>query len=97
MKPSFRELAQEAIAKLVRERNLALEGLTQEQFCECLLKAIASGDFQRHVGLDESQQVVYLPEAKAFKLQMAIREALEHLDTNEPGAARTVLQWAVSL
>jgi len=56
----------EAISRVVREQNIAIEGLTEKQIGEAFKQAVLAGDFQRYVMSDGPvsevrQQVIYVP------------------------------------
>lgn len=79
------EAIQVAVKKLVSERNIAIEELTEKQVGDAIAQALASGDFIRHVRVsDDAQSVTYIPYSEAeryrclyYELLMAVRNAYE--------------------
>lgn len=70
-----------AIAKMIRERSIAVEKLTERQMGDVILQAIKAGDFMVHVATDPDRQAVtYLPYRDVEALKARIRELEEELD-----------------
>lgn len=65
----------EIITKIVRDRNIAISGLTENKFVECLMQAIECGDFQSCMSSDgEYFGMSYIPYRRVFELEQRIRE-----------------------
>jgi hypothetical protein len=82
----------EFLKDVIRRHQIAVEQLTEQQFVEALKQAIASGDFQRHVRIDDirepAQSVVYVPyrDIEALKTELAnLKKACER--------ARKILEY----
>lgn len=79
----LRKMAEEAIARVVREKSLATENLTEQQATQAIMQAFECGDFRRLVrASDGAQQVVYEPYAEAERLR-DYKECLEWLEAQE--------------
>lgn len=78
----------QTLTRLVRESNLAVEILTEEQLVEAIRQAIAAGDFQRNVTSDGRQSVVYLPWREVERLQTKYNELLYAVARVRPNETR---------
>jgi hypothetical protein len=63
----------EAVSKVLRAHNIAVEKLTGDQLAEAVLQMIQAGDFTRYVqvtgGRETAQAVNYLPYREKQRLQ----------------------------
>lgn len=82
---------EQAVDRLVREHNLAVENLTERQLVDLLKQMIAAGDIVRYVvqepGCEQKQCMVYQPfreverlKARNADLERALRWALPKLE-----------------
>lgn len=70
-----------ATEKLVREHQIAIEGLTEQQLVSALKQAIQCGDFQRLVvGTSDAQQVIYVPYVREQELEARVKALEECLN-----------------
>lgn len=74
---TFQERAHNIIMNCVRQHNLAVEGLTEEQFVNCIKQAINCGDFKRLIRQgDNAQQIIYIP----FEAQQRYENRIKTLE-----------------
>ena len=77
--------------EFVREHNLAVEDLTEQQLAEALRQAITAGDFQRCVmneGGTHKQAVTYLPYREVSRLRPLYEELLYAVATKHDNETR---------
>ncbi len=75
----LRKSMDDAIAKAVKARNIAIDALTEEQVCQVFKQAIECGDISMHVVATSSsnehrQGAVYIPFAEKQRLESRIKE-----------------------
>lgn len=79
---TFQERAHKVITDAIQKYNLAVEGLTEEQFVNALKQAINCGDFKRLVRQgDNAQQIIYIPFEREQALISRIRKLEEFIDS----------------
>ena len=60
------------LEKLIRDHNLQLEGLTEQQFVDAIMQAIKAEDFTRLISPDGQSKVVYAPYRRVLALEARI-------------------------
>jgi len=74
---------QKAMQKLIREKNIAIEGLTREQIGDALLQAIQCGDFTRQVITNsDAQGVTYIPYRREQELLAQLNDLRAAIKTH---------------
>lgn len=72
LNPELQAKFDETISRIVKEQNLTIEALTEEQVISVFKQAILSGDFQKNVYYDgnlTSQSVIYIPYLEVERLR----------------------------
>lgn len=59
--PDFTAKLAEATQRMIKEYQIRVDGLTEEQLAEAIKQAVVAGDFQRLLFVDGSQAVAYRP------------------------------------
>lgn len=68
-------VVEQAVLEMIRERNIAVESLTEKQLAECFIQACKCGDFVRMLAVDmQSQQVYYIPHREHERMQEHIND-----------------------
>jgi len=70
---------------LVRKHQLAVEGLTEQQFAEAIRQAIP--DFHRYV-MKDRQAIVYLPGSEAHRWKTLYHELIHEVESVHEGESR---------
>lgn len=87
------EILMKALNDLIDEKMLAIDGLTRDQFAECLRQAILAGDFQKHVVVSSNaQQVIYIPYHDQERLKARIAELEQKVEDMDPGFTGEISQ-----
>lgn len=81
--------------QLVRQHNLAVEALTEQQLAEVIRQAIVSGDIMRNVVVDRSdpsmdgkQSVTYVPFRDIDRMRTLYNELIYAVATKHDGETR---------
>lgn len=87
-----------AINRAVKQHNIAIDFLTEQQVCEVFKQAIASGDITRNVLVDNgAQSVSYVPFREKERLEREIKELRAEIYALANPDSRTYGQWPVIL
>lgn len=71
----LRKAAEDALANVVRQYAIAVEGLTEAQVVKVFKDAISCGDIRRLVRVDnQAQTLVYIPFEREQELELKIEE-----------------------
>jgi len=62
------------IMRVIHEKMITQEKLTEDQFAEAIRQAIACGDFLKLVTTDGRQQVIYVPYREVESLKSQVRQ-----------------------
>ena len=88
-------MSTDLFGQLVRQHNLAVETLTEQQLAEVIRQAIASGDIMRNVVVDRSdpmmdgeQSVTYIPFREVERLRSLYHELIYAVGQKHDGETR---------
>lgn len=77
-------LVTEKLRELLKEKEIAINGLTRDQLAEAIRQAIACGDFTRYVQVEnQGQSVVYIPYRRMHELLNQIEHLKIMLETHK--------------